>query len=199
MTIIELKQEQNKNERQREVVASEIKGLEDKAAEYATSAQTAAESGDADRYLEYKQKADRARAEAYVKGVMLDKQTRNYTRGEVVEAWNNYIKQYSKEYSKSLDRYNKAMKELQDVFESMMTAQREALVWRDYACNMIGYTRQSIIEDNDVSAIFSMPFIPFTFTRVNEAALAAALYGDNLTARNNANALLRYHLLKPIG
>lgn len=198
-TIIDLQKEQSERKHQRELIEAEIKSLDNKVLEYAAEAQKAAEAGNTDKYIEWKQKTDRASAEVYVKQAMLKNINDSFPRAEVIDAWNAYITEYSKGFNQQLIKYNKAVDSLRDLFTAMLDAQREALKYREYACTLAGVKRQSILEDNSVNGIFKMPFIPFTTTHVNESAAASFFFGGyDEGARKLANCLMKYHILKPI-
>jgi hypothetical protein len=85
------------------------------------------------------------------------------------------------------------------LFDDLLAAQRDALAWREYACKMAGVSRMSVVIDDDITNVFPMPFLPVVNAHTNEATAAAFFYGGiDEKARNEANALLRFHLLQPL-
>lgn len=199
MNIIEMKRLQTENERKCAEMETEIFALNDSAKDLEEWAEKAAEAGNIDRYMDLKQRAERTKAEAYVKTTMLKKMSQGFTMEDIQAAWRAYMADYDKQYSKKLDKYNKALQDLRGLFDDLLAAQRDALAWREYACKMAGISRQSAIVDEDIADVFPMPFLPVVNARTNEATAAAFFYGGiDEKARNEANVLLRYHLLQPL-
>lgn len=196
MNIIDLKQELEASKRKSERVNAEIKAIEEKAEHFRGLAQNAAEADNADQYLAMKYKAEKAEAEAYVKKVSLEKSEKHFTQQEIIAAWNEYIKKYSKTFDERLNKYNQVLNQAKCLFEDMLDAQREALKWREYASDLAGLPRVFSFDDSEIRRVFQMPFIPWDGVRNSDTTAAAMFYNKDDDTRARVNLLLKTHMLR---
>lgn len=194
VTIIDLFNRKSEAQAKREALEAEAKTLQNKALEYACAAQQAAENGDTDKYLQCKQNADRANAEAYVKGAMRGKLNESFSRSEVVTAWNNYIADYSKQFDGMVQKYNKACIDLKKMFVDLLEMQRQALKWRRYAGDLID-VKPATIGADDVYSMFKMPFIPEGPNGLSgKPAVVNFLFGDEGYEKlQQISAIVKFH------
>lgn len=137
-TIDELARQVKAAEDAKEALRKEINGLKEQKTEVHNAAQTAAEGGNVDLYLEKHRAEEHLDAEIFVKEIQLKKPVARPSDEEIRMAWEDYAKGYNKDFEKALAEYQQARRSLYERYIRLVQMQNTALKRRRLCGQLTG-------------------------------------------------------------
>ena len=142
----------------RKATAEEIQRLTKEQKETEAAAQAAAEAGNLEEYMKLDADAKRKAAAVYVTKAKAAKTEAPPPMAEIAEAWKDYADKFGKAQQRRLDAYDKARRELFQMYNEILNEQNEAYRRREKACGWMGRGLNGAQDGDEASLkLFRLP------------------------------------------